>query len=828
MIKPSAQTNKLTTIEKISAVSLDDTTFSFSGYKDSNRDIAYFLMPGLINVGAAIKGASLVFTLRFYESAAYADFSTNYNKNLKEPLPVWLSKADFSSKIDNSTLKASTLLYHPAHNRTSSDIVSIATAKTANPPHGKYLPVNSQIRRFSNVATTNKINFNPTVKQGLILNSKTNSNNLEYYLKTGNLALDTLIAPLELNTFNPMRDGMITNTPKPLNSAISYAKLSPVLQDTNSIDSNYVTRTNVRNYGLVRTAIDISIPVGVVSQDLVCVITVGDDQERPFSLLDARVLRAISIPAFGNGMVQTHDLAPPVIIPTVTNAAIKISKFEITNSNPYDCTCNLFVIGRINSDINFSSKQIDSQIILANAISTFEIDFSDYQDAYIVAVLASKYSVSPTTLLRIRNSKPIFDNQSVSAIVRSQSVRLLAYNDSNNQRINIDVYLDGLLSSRDIIIKRRERTIAGTIVGAFEALPQSSAAITGSKLITYFDSSLRHDTFYEYAAFKIEGMQQLGMSSFVFYRDAKLFSSDVGSLTVSQMELDTIGSIGFNIKVEFSSVRLEQTLTALQKSTDGTISTSNGNIQIGNYIDNIKNNREKLSDLFRVNLVRQDINTGNEYNLGNFPAGAVIIDAALLRALNVPLSIGPSRYIFRLLQRNAITIFNEITETITDQNTLSEFTIKIGKFLNPLNLVSNMLPSTLRLLAKNPLQSSKLFPADDFLPGFTGITSQIFIGASLSKTLSIVDCQTWQDETGSMGAIIIDAKDTETIGHIIAVNFAGMSYPLGFYPIGSVSSQKIADWITKQYSGPRTYSVYAVDKHLGIQLAATSAIQVKQ
>ena len=519
----------------------------------------------------------------------------------------------------------------------------------------------------------------------------------------------------------------------------------------------------------------------------------------------------------GSNLRPTIGLKPPTVAILGTDSDSFTIRVQVGNPNSKRVSIRAARFGVSIAGRQVQHRDLSGLILEPKASGVISIDASGLEALFLAFTCLSGPSASFSNIVAVPPlERKKHARQITSKGLKSASARVLAHNDSQTRSIKVLVLIDTPRRSEDITVKRRTRSISGAILGGFEDI--SGAAVTRSTgTVSATDTALRHDYFYEYAAFSLLEGQQIGMSSFVLFRDPLFFASEVGAMSVRPATSAASGD-AFDVGVKFAALRVEDTLTALLNATDGSIPTSNGNVQIGNYVENIKNNREKLADLYRISVVRQDLDTGREYDLGTFPAGRIEITDQLLASRSVPARSSQSNYVFRLLQRNAITLFNEIEEVIKDPDTLTDFRVRVSKFLGPLNLVSSVLPSSLRLRERNPLRASKFFPSDDFIEGFTGVTRTLSAGSNAVTSAGGTASFTFRtDPFGERVFVSPGVRlGTGSIGFVLSCVIGDTSIPLGFFPAGHVAQLELEDDVTGNLVGPRRYTIAFVSDQLEI------------
>lgn len=576
---------------------------------------------------------------------------------------------------------------------------------------------------------------------------------------------------------------------------------------------------------MTRCRATVRIPTSVLSSGKTLLVVPGapapEELSRPGQIESVLLTK---VEANGSNLPPVAGLKPPTVAILGADSDSTTVRVQVGNPNGKRVSVKAARLGTPVSGRQIQGQALPGLLLEPGASGVISIGVAGLEAMFLAFTCVSDASASLSTVVAAPPpARKKHANQITNRGLKGASARVLARNDSQTRSIEVLALIDSPRRPEDMTVKRRARSITGAILGDFEAIP--GATVTRSPgSISVKDTSLRHDYFYEYAAFSLLEGRQIGMSSFVLFRDPLFFASEVGVLSVRSATSAASGD-AFDAGVKFSALRVEETLTALLNATDGSIPTSNGNVQIGNYVENIKNNREKLADLYRVSVVRQDLDTGREYDLGTFPAGRIEITEQLLASRSIPPRSAQSNYVFRLLQRNAITLFNEIEEVVKDPDTLADFRVRVSKFLGPLNLVSSVLPSSLRLREKNPLRASKFFPSDEFLEGFTGVTRTLSVGSDPNTGGGGTASFTFRTDPFGERMFVSPAArpGPGSIGFILSCVIGDTSIPIGFFPTGHVDQREIEDEVTGKLVGPRYYTVAFVSDQLEVGPAIESA-----
>jgi hypothetical protein len=815
--KQSPNQRQLRPVKETSAVRfLSKDAVAYAGRRSDNEAIVVYKIRARVSVALAAKGAATLTTALVYTPGSLLP---NVAGQVK---PAAVRTLDFSVGIGNDLLRASTI---NSGNRRVFKESQLALAQE----QPKNLAQQSTIRGVlsANVQTAQSNNSNPNSTSANVRRVRqraTSTTTIPRQL----LNSVPISAPPDITAGSYSTDGTIRSRQalrdddnrRPTQGSSSQGTFFPTVE---------VKRT-AKNVARPIVTVNLELPIELATSGATVYLVPGDFAEEgrqfdPTSSPPNSVTVKLPPPDSSNTVLGA-ELVPLDVAPIASrNNGLNTDRaiVQLSNPNNFPVTAVTSVVGIDSVTGNFVKKDSKSVDVSFKSSSTLECSTAELKSAHLlVATIACSTSAS-STITPIKFEKADQRLSTQPAVGPSSAPRLLAYYDSGTKSIELQVVSTGRFDFADLEVRRRVRALNGAPQTGFtrlKATTASGASSTSNTNNQLSDNALRHDMIYEYALFELSSNVPASRSTFVLYRDPQQFGAEVGALTVERISAGN--NPEFVVGVDFSKTRLEQTLTALRNSTDGEIQTSSGNVQIGNYIDNIKNNREKLTDLFRVNIVRQDITTGREFDLGTFEAGNISINAQLLQARGVEAPNGSSRYVFRLLQRNAITLFAEIEDQITDEATLQQFRRKTAKWLNPLNVVSGIIPSSLRAKQKNPLRSSNFFPEGDFVSGYTGINRSITIQTSPSESSSSLSVSATR-QFGYVSVSLSGGVSEDAVFARVHVDFAGQRIPVALVTVPHLSAGvTIRDIVTSGVKGPRRYGVTIYDSSLNVLSSAES------
>lgn len=807
MIKSRNQ-NNFKPSSKTSAVTLFGSSLRFAGY-DNGQSV--YEIDYQIDVLRASYGSQTQVTLLLYrQSDVKQDIARKdlFRNGVQLPNPLDILVLDFSTDISNDDLSLDNILSSQIRTRTQSVEYSLASEAGVDSSAGTVLGDKQSLTRFSAYNNFNSPSVTSEITASL-------ENRFLRFLKTGKLAFSTIDQVQEMALGRAQTDGLVRE-----NSRFDETEKLTILRNpSESVGNSYIAKKVRSSSRYLAGTKKFSIPS---DEDITCLFVNGN-RKNSFSSLSK--IKPIFVSNFGRESNRTQDvnLHPPTIRFISRNTEVRkiVIECENTNAVPVNYQASLLYRSSL-KDSSLTSTSLITTELAPKQTKSLQITIPKSYNSFLVSNFRYGSNTSTSSIAKVGCICQIGSAPN-SNISRSKKLVVTAYTNSKRKAIEVSADLSNVGSARSYVFRRRVRSLDGSIVSDFESVSNQNIEYTDNGL-RYTDDLVKHDKVYEYRLYSLDELSYSGDSSFVLYRNPEIYPNEVGNLQVSLVS-NSNGNSTFDAKVNFSTTNIEQVLTSLQNSIDGNIQTDNGNVQIGNYIENLKNNREKLTDLFRINVVRQDLETGNEYEVGSFPAGTIELNSSVLSTRNIPSQSSRSRYLFRLYQRNAITLFNEIEEQITDPETLKSFQVKISKFLNPLNTVSNILPSSLRVLKNNPIKSSKIFANDEFISGYTGVVRSIEVDRS--KQVSNISDAVLRVTTQKNDRIVVSceipkAVNIESIGYILYCGISSKLIPVGYFAPDSLDSSRYVDTVTNIYKGPRKYYLFSISNNLEINQVGVS------
>ncbi len=703
-----------------------------------------------------------------------------YKKNAIDLKPIKIFCFDVSKSINNDLLKISTIISNSKFNNIVFDVVESGKEENQNNNlinRKKYYP-------YENYSNNNIEDFNFV----------RNKMGLENFLKNSDLFFSNLDSSFPFK--EPGKESNFSNS----NFLKDKNQISAERIDTSEFDKKYVYRENISNLKFNKNFIKFKIEKIHLQNDLICFLYQGDIRQKTFNTYFEKSIGYFDL-SLANSMIDIDATKEPSVEILSKN---KNLSFEIKNNSKINGDFNLSLLTRVRNGSQFSFENLGNFSIASGQRNLAQFNnkkMLSSQDVFLV-IESKFYSIAgKTVIVKLKNSNPIISNDYLNKTKSADNNSLICSIANNSDSILIEAKINFGLA-KDYTILKREISLSGAPIDFFNKINEKNIEKSNNAIFAV-DKNVKHDRIYEYCLYSLKDLKKINKSTSIFYRNPILYPDKVANLDVtltgSSEERDE-----FFVKVNFSSSRFEQILDALLNSTNGNITTSNANIQIGNFIENIKNNRDSFSNIFQINVLIQNLDTGEEFDLGNYSSGAIVIDENLKKSKNIP-NIENARFAFRLLQRNAITLFNEIEETIKDKETLKEFKFLISKFLSPLNLISNYIPVS-------DLKSSKFFLNDEFLIGFTGITKYINRNLSFASDQGNVEFD-FRNYKNKKLINISGNLSKDCLGIVIFINFKNIKLPLYFSTINNWKGDYF-DLINLK--GPRSFEVIEIKSNLTI------------
>lgn len=250
--------------------------------------------------------------------------------------------------------------------------------------------------------------------------------------------------------------------------------------------------------------------------------------------------------------------------------------------------------------------------------------------------------------------------------------------------------------------------------------------------VEFLDDSVRPSSIYEYGIITTDLYGSEKLSSHKSVIDFMGKNYDEGDLSFSVSLKNDTGSDQSN-SFTFTISENENSLNSIY---DSLISAGYDSY----YINEIKQNREKLKDLFAFEILRFDTVTGENESFGA-QQKLQFSDTSAQRRKNKVSNLKLGRayiYQFRLLVRSYSSIISNSTMQRTDLETSKIHLVNMKKFTSPKVLKKG-------ILASNALQKDAVFKsgyklksdagaAGEFLQGKTSITSELMVTTGNSDT----------------------------------------------------------------------------------------------
>lgn len=298
-----------------------------------------------------------------------------------------------------------------------------------------------------------------------------------------------------------------------------------------------------------------------------------------------------------------------------------------------------------------------------------------------------------------------------------------------------------------------------------------------TKDVEFLDNSVRPNSIYEYGIITTDlyGSERLSSHKSIINFVGKNYDEDNLSLSVSlKNDKGSSESNSFTIAVPENE-------SSLNTIYDSLISAGYDSY----YVNEIKQNREKLKDLFAFEILRFDTVTGENESFG-VQQSLEFSDTSARRNKSKVSNLKSNRsyiYQFRLLIRSYSSIISNSIMTRTDLETSKTHVINMKKFTSPKTLKKGTLVS-------NAIQKDAVFKsgyklkqnagaAGEFLQGKTSITTEIMVTTQKSDT-SLIPLGVQKSAKGNVLKWKLKLGD-QMIDHVIVyADYNGQLSPLKF------------------------------------------------
>lgn len=786
-----------------------------------------------IKESTAVETSTLSF-LRTLAANDYADVASTLDSlGVSRPSPVYVTEIDFTKAIPNSFVKKSGFLTQGtfvnqtrmvslktsggAASNASYEIQPTAGLKVVSSPK----PITVSLQKTLDISqslASKGIKRQREFLSALTLGDPSQSSNARNLLATTDRFVLGELDFSKRFSAGDFSAGSMSTTTAEIDGLLGFVDV----ENFNETDASHSLVKCVKDYSQLRKVISFRVPRRVFElsySDLIAIIVAGKAKHQAIDAFSQNALGTDGfnlITLFQRGTVSPE---PATVTLNLGNSFLRVSIEQsqvptgvlVTKLTPIDQYGNLVL----------TESSVIERRLVGGVEETIEFDLDAGYEKFLFSHcvrIGSNYSSSKHQI--VKNEDARLKAISQRSLASPSTINLLAYHQPDESANVIEVSYRTGTRTRRIRVGRLTRAFDGRVSAndgklTYIKLSDGNQEYTEFDLapgstVSLLDDDLTHDRIYEYF------IEYVGTDitatrrdrSFVHYRDELKYGTAVAQMQVSLTTDETTSDLSFDVDVEYPSVGIEQVLTSLKESTAGNIVTSNANVQIGNYIDNLLNNREKFANLYRINVVMQDLTTGNEYEIGNFSAGKIKIPNRIVKLS----SRGHARFVFRLLQRNASTLFNDAFEQITDPETLRQFRVQISKFFAPLVTHQSTLPSTSRLALRLPNEQSKLQLNDDFLVGYTGVTKVIetLVGAPSTIPGDDVNVSTFLSKTGKVAVSWDSSVSANVAGYLVHVSMAGASHPIAYVLANASTRYTYIDETYAATVGPRRYGISRV------------------
>lgn len=453
--------------------------------------------------------------------------------------------------------------------------------------------------------------------------------------------------------------------------------------------------------------------------------------------------------------VDRLESRPAAPLMTINQVGYTPGTFEIklTVSNAEDVqgvvTARLDIVSKGGQTPGVITRNVSSPVVPGGVATMVEKISDNLTSDYVVnAVSAIKYGstnsdISTGKVLLVRNDAGTSASKSTGAEQSPEvGIGIAAYKTINPEQINVEV--------RGRTLRRTDRRYELVRHELVEGTPKREkllASFDVGEQITYDytdNGPFKQNIYYRYSLRHLASQETAPDSSLVLYRNPKLVRTKVGTMSVTNETRDP-SSDRFEVSVAFDNQTIEQALAGLSSAvsaqgSDGTKQPNGFTVQVNSFLESLGGNSKNVdqySDLVRINVVYQD-SAANEVDLGNFEIGKIEITDELLAAQGV---VGgrdrsSSRYVLRLLQRAAGSLFNDYLQTRVDEATRQEYTVRLFEIQNAFEVYFSAMPSSAASAETDPSSIYRDVVSDPFLLGYTGNNSVIELSSGASKEKS--------------------------------------------------------------------------------------------
>lgn len=313
----------------------------------------------------------------------------------------------------------------------------------------------------------------------------------------------------------------------------------------------------------------------------------------------------------------------------------------------------------------------------------------------------------------------------------------------------------------------------------------SPSSIDGSSLkqierstseITFVDLAKRPDTIYSYRLMLVDvyGNERMSENQSIvkFVGDESAQKSRTLISSAATVNVGSEPSVNFQVNAPTDEASLDKIYSIL---VDAGVSDL--------YGSELKQNKELLSQLVALEMMRFDTSTGRNESFGVVNIGGFQDGSDTRRKANVSKLIPGRTYIYqyRLLVRSSGTIFSGTSVDRKDLETLKSYSTNLKKFNSPKTLKRGTLSSTadqIQAVTKTGLKFGASDSSDaEMLAGVTSLTGQATIKMPLSDTY-VESLQTEETTRGNVLRWRL-VEGTNQIDHIIVMaEYNGQRAPL--------------------------------------------------
>ena len=404
-----------------------------------------------------------------------------------------------------------------------------------------------------------------------------------------------------------------------------------------------------------------------------------------FDLIDSNGVVVDTIIKTLNTSIHFQEFNTPIDPPTARIARGSIAlqaNIELVQNDPRATKIRLYRKYIGNSDINIDPYSFVGEYVVNPGKRRLISETIPYMSTAIYRAIAVSQNGTPGT---------DFSNVVVQAAhtSRFQYVSVSSTIVSNGVKIDVTSFPTDVVSIR--VLRRCASTheefmhFGGTI------------KINSIDTVSIIDTEVTQDFIYEYCVelvYRDGVIKRSGFSTCNYVPLSRGYVKvSISGLSVSGMSQDQSSSVS---QLQRTSVtfNINSSMTATSHDDLKRSMISQGIYE--HYVNEMNDDRDKLSKLIASNVRRIDVTTGEVVDYGVITTDQFVESDHLEIRSSSPLSFGRKyRYEVTPLLRSAETMFENLTKTMTDETTKRTYTVNPAKSFHPLSLRTGTVTSVI-------------------------------------------------------------------------------------------------------------------------------------